>query len=220
LTVNCRPTEQAEALLGCSPDVATWLHDEVVQRLSSVVAALGANGPLTRDDQARCHAELEVALRALGMLLEEGVERRPRRRLRTAAQAVRAGAAAWADGSVEVRVQGDAAISAESCDLVADFVAEALRNSVKHACPCTTLLVVAVDACAVRVEVLNDGVVVAVRGRGARSGLRLLAARARERGAAITARAMPPDGWSATIVLDRRREEGEHDAEDGNGGGA
>lgn len=204
MTVNCTSAQRGEGdALECSPDVAKWLHDEVVQRLSSVVAALAPDGMLARDDRARCHAELEGALRALGLLLDDRAEQQRRRRFRTVVEAVRATSAMPEGCTVELRIHGDAEVSPSTGEFLADFVTETLRNVVKHAQARSVVLTVSVSEHAVRVEVFNDGVMPASRGRGAGLGLRLLAARARDHDGFVSSRPKDPDGWSTTAILIR-----------------
>lgn len=191
-------------LLACSPEVAKWLHDEVVQRVSSVVAVLGSDGPLRRTDQARGRVELEAGLGALRLLLNDRVERPSERRFRTVAEAVRAASTAPDGRAARLELTGDADVSSPTGELVADFVAEALRNAVKHADARAIMLTVTVDEELVRVEAFNDGVVAQPGGSpGAGIGLRLLAARALDHRAYVLAGAMPSGGWSTTLVLER-----------------
>jgi signal transduction histidine kinase len=206
VTVDVMSAEQVgeRHALTCPPDVAKWLHDKVVQRLSGVVAALGTHGVLREADRARCSAELEVALAALRLLLNDQVGQPPDRRLRTVVEAVRSAAAATPAGrAAYLRILGDAEISPATGELVADFVAEAMRNVAKHAVAQEIVLTVAVDERAVRVDAFNDGVTPAAGGPGAGVGLRLLAARALDHCGAVAGRAESPDGWSATLTLAR-----------------
>lgn len=190
--------------LACPPEVMKWLHDEVVQRLSSVVAVLGADSPLRRADQARGCAELEVALGALRLLLNDGVERPPQRSFRTVGEAVRAAFVAPDGRAARLEVAGDAEVSSPTGELVADFVAEAMRNAVKHADARAIELTVTVDAHAVRIRAFNDGVVERPsNGAGAGIGLRLLAARALDHRAYVVAGATRSGGWSTTLALER-----------------
>jgi glucose-6-phosphate-specific signal transduction histidine kinase len=203
--VNWRLAQQAGEgqALECSPDVAKWLHDEVVQRLSSVVAALGSEGRLTPADQARCTAELEVALAALGLLLNDKVEPPPQRRFRTVVEAVRAASVAPEGRAVELRLRGDAEVSSRTGELIADFVAESLRNVSKHAEAHAIVLTVTVGEQAVCIDAFNDGVARASGVRGAGIGLRLLAARALDHGGFVSTRSADPDGWLTTLTLAR-----------------
>jgi two-component system sensor histidine kinase DevS len=206
LTVDWTSVERAEQgqALACSPEVAKWLHDEVVQRLSSVVAALGSEGALRRADQVRGRAELEVALGALRLLLNCRVEKPRARRFRTVVEAVRAASGLPDRRLVQLELTGDAEVSSSTGELVADFVAEAMRNAVKHADARTIALTVTVDEDVVRIHAFNDGVVARpARGSGAGIGLRLLAARALDHHAYVLAKATPPGGWSTTLALER-----------------
>jgi len=196
-------TAEAQAL-ACPPEIVSWLHDEVVQRLSSVVAVLGAHGPLRRADQARGCAELEVALGALRLLLNDGVERPPQRRFRTVGEAVRAASVVPDGRAVRLEVAGDADVSSPTGELVADFVAEAMRNAVKHADARAIELTVTVDEHTVRIRAFNDGVGTRTsNGAGAGIGLRLLAARALDHRAYVVAGATRSGGWSTTLALER-----------------
>jgi nitrate/nitrite-specific signal transduction histidine kinase len=206
LTVDWTSVERAEhgQALACSPEVAKWLHDEVVQRLSSVVAALGSEGALRRADQVRGRAELEVALGALRLLLNCRIEKPRARRFRTVVEAVRAASVPPDGRHVQLDLAGDAEVSSSTGELVADFVAEAMRNAVKHARACTIALTVTVDEDVVRIHAFNDGVVARpAHGIGAGIGLRLLAARALDHHAYVLSKATPPGGWSTTLALER-----------------
>ncbi|HEX4806261.1 MAG TPA: hypothetical protein VFU94_10185 [Conexibacter sp.] len=190
--------------LACPPEVLKWLHDEVVQRVASVVAVLGSGGPLRRADQARGCAELEVALGALRLLLNDGVERPPQRRFRTVGEAVRAASVVPAGRAVQLQVAGDAEVPSPTGELVADFVAEAMRNAVKHADARAIELTVTVDEHAVRIRAFNEGVLARPsNGAGAGIGLRLLAARALDHRAYVVAGATRSGGWSTTLALAR-----------------
>jgi signal transduction histidine kinase len=206
LTANWASAEQAGEgrTLACSPDVARWLHDEVVQRLSSVVAVLGSNAKLRQRDQARCRVELEATLGALRVLLNDRVEQPPERRFRSVAAAVRAASAAPDGRAVELRILGDLEVSPRTGQLVADFVTEAMRNIEKHAEPQSIVLTVTVSDDVVQIDAFNDGVAPASSGLGAGIGLRLLAARALDHSGFVSSRAASPDGWSTTLTLARR----------------
>ena len=206
MTVDWTSVERAEQgqALACSPEVAKWLHDEVVQRLSSVAAALGSEGALSRSDQARVRAELEVVLGALSLLLNDRVATPRTRRFRTVVEAVRAAAALPDRRLVQLELAGDSEVSPATGALVADFVAEAMRNAVKHAHARTIALSVTVDERVVRIQAFNDGVVARpARGIGAGIGLRLLAARALDHHAYVVTKPTPPGGWSTTLALER-----------------
>jgi signal transduction histidine kinase len=190
--------------LACPPEIAQWLHDEVVQRLCSVVAALGAESRLRGADRERCRVELEGALGALRVLLNERIEHPRERRLLTVGEAVQAGCSGRHGCAVELRIIGDVETSPETGELVADFVAEAVRNVRKHARPRSIVLTVLVDEDAVRVDAFNDGVLEAPSGAGAGVGLRLLAARALDHDGFVLTGATETDGWSTTLTLARR----------------
>jgi hypothetical protein len=206
LTVDWSSFGRAERglTLARSPEVAKWLHDEVVQRVSSVVAVLGSDGALSRADQARGHAELEVALGALRLLLNDRVQKPPQRRFRTVAEAVRAASAAPDGCAVRLELGGDVEVSSATGELVADFVVEAMRNAAKHAHAPRIELTVTVDERVVRIRAFNDGVIARpAHGPGAGIGLRLLAARALDHRAYVVAGATRSGGWSTTLALER-----------------
>jgi len=188
----------------CPPELAKYLHDAVVQRLSSVVAVLGSDGALRRADQTRSRAELEVALGALRLLLNDRVERPPERRFRTVGEAVRAASAVPDACAVRLELEVDAEVSSPTGELVADFVVEAMRNAVKHADARAIELRVTVDERAVRISAFNDGVAARPsNGIGAGIGLRLLAARALDHRAYVLTGATRSGGWSTTLALER-----------------
>jgi len=192
-----------EGVLACPPDVAHWLHDEIVQRLCSVVAALGSE-QLQGADRVRCRVELEAALGALRSLLTDGVARVRERRYRSVAEAVQASCDAPVGCSVHLRLTGDAEVSPEAGQLVADFVTEALRNIVKHADAQLIVVTVTLENDAVHIDAFNDGVCTAPGSVGAGVGLRLLATRALHHGGIVSAHAASPDGWSTRLTLTRR----------------
>ena len=202
--------------LACPPDVAQWLHDEIVQRLCSVVAALGPD-PIERTDQTRCRAELEAALAALRSLLTEGVVQYHDVEFMTVVEAVQASCDA-ADGCCsELRLSGDAPVSPAVGRLIADFVAEALRNVVKHARPMLVTLSVAVTDDRVCVTVVNDGVRSDPGSIGAGVGLRLLTTRALRLGGAVTADAPSSDTWCTRLTLMHGPSSTSNDARSGAG---
>jgi signal transduction histidine kinase len=201
-----------ERVLACSPDVAKWLHDEVVQRLSSVAAVLGASARLRERDRARCRVELEATLGALRVLLNDSVARPPGRGFRTVAEAVRAVFAVPDGRAVELRILGDAEVSSRTGQLVADFVEEAMRNVGKHAEAQSIVVTVTAQDDAVRVDAFNDGVALGAGGFGAGIGLRLLAARALDHSGFVSTGPASPDGWSTTLTLARRPHEGDRRA--------
>jgi hypothetical protein len=207
--VNWMSAEQADEgrALACSPAIAKWLHDEVVQRLSSVVAALGSHGRLRHADQVRCHAELEATLRALHVLLNEPIETPSARQFGTVAAAVRAASGVSGGRAVQLRILGDAEVSSATGEFIADFVAETLRNAVKHAEAQLLVLTVTVGDSSVRIDAFNDGVAPVSSGAGAGVGLRLLAARALDHGGFVSTGAATSDGWSTTLTLARRPHE-------------
>ena len=202
-----------EQALACPLDIAHWLHDEVVQRLASVAAALGAGGRLAARDRRRCGAELEAALGALRLLLNDRLEPPPGRRYRSVVEAVRAQCMTSDGRAVRLRIRGDAEVTPAAGQFVADFVAEALRNVIKHACAQLVVVTVAADRERASVTVLNDGVQCARERAGAGVGLRLLAARALGHGASVATGARQPDAWTTTLTLARqpRGEAPQHD---------
>lgn len=190
--------------LACPPEIAQYLHDSVVQRLSSVVAVLGSAGPLRHADRTRGRAELEVALGALRLLLNDSVEQPSERRFRTVGEAVRAGSVESGGCAVRLELAGDAEVSSPTGELVADFVAEAMCNAIKHGDARAIELKVTVDERVVRVSVSNQGVAARpANGPGAGIGLRLLAARALDHRAYLLTGAMRSGGWSTTLALER-----------------
>lgn len=216
MSVDWVPGREAgtQGMLACPPDVAQWLHDEIVQRLCSVVAALGSEW-LDSTDRVRCRVELEAALCALRSLLTDGLARVREPELATVAEAVQVSCRAIDGCTPELRLTGDAPISPAVGRLVTDFVAEALRNVAKHACATLIVLTVTVDDDCVMVDVVNDGVCPGPGSVGAGVGLHLLRARALRHDGAITAAAANTGEWCARLTLPLPRPSTVDDARNG-----
>ncbi len=155
---------------------------------------------LRETDRARCRIELDAALGALRLLLNDGVES-PERHYRSVVEAVCAACDVRDAPPVKLRIQGDSEVSATTGQFVADFVAEAIRNVVKHARAELIELTVAAKQNEVSIVVLNDGVGASGGHVGTGAGLRLLAARALDHGCVVSAGATSRDGWTTTLTL-------------------
>lgn len=172
-------------LLSERVDLAREVHERVMQRLFGVSLVLGSDRGLSADERARCADEIQAAVADLRHALSRPVappELDTGSTLREELE--RLGASydgppldvEWADG---VEVPGDLERLSQG------VLAEALRNAHKHADPsCIRVRVDSHDG-AFLLEVVNDGVGGAARGRGAGMGLRLAALDALQRGGVI-----------------------------------
>jgi signal transduction histidine kinase len=181
--------------------LAHTLHGGVVQRLSSVVGALGAHGPLAPGDRRRCVAELEAALADLRALIVEGFVDPLRDVPSTLETAVREACAGHPDLPIQIHCDGDAAVPAEVARFVRDFVSESARNAAKHAHPDAVIVTVEASPRTARVQVRNDGVESPAGCSGTGLGLRLLAADAARLGARVDARPAGPESWGTELTL-------------------
>jgi len=196
------PDEAYAPAMAVQIGLARRLHDGVLQRLTSVAAALGSGAPLSAADRGRCLSELEAAITglasAIGEALDETVVDHPPR---SVAATVREAYAYCDDARAELRCEGDADLAPELTRLVRDFVVEAMRNAGNHACPTTIALSVQALKTSVRVDVHNDGVAARGASGGTHLGLRLLDADAAQFSGTIDARPVGPDEWRTTLTL-------------------
>jgi signal transduction histidine kinase len=179
--------------------MARRLHDDVVQRLCGVAAALSSTRPIAASDQERCKVELEAAIAELRAVIGEAVA--PAEMTAQVALATAVGEACVRSGEarVELRSEGDAEVPRAVAAFAHDFTAEAIRNAVNHADPTSISVSVVVRDDQASVEVRNDGVRTAGDTSGTQLGLALLAADAGRYGGRVDARREGPDGWRAAL---------------------
>jgi signal transduction histidine kinase len=89
--------------------------------------------------------------------------------------------------------------------LICDFVAEGIRNALKHAEPNVIAFSGYLADDRIRVEVVNDGVSDQPPGDGTHVGLELIGGEAIRRGGSVAAEPVEPDSWCTTLTLPRRR---------------
>jgi signal transduction histidine kinase len=180
---------------------ALGVHD-VIQQLCAVSGAIGAKGPLRREDRHRCDEELVSAiaeLRALITVMTDAVGSTEPQLLESVIDAeIEAQALAVPTRVSRARTVW---IAAQTAELVRNFLRETLRNATKHACPS----VIDVDVYGSRsravIEVRNDGVSDELERGGTRLGMRLLHADAKRLGATITSGCTTDSGWWVALVI-------------------
>jgi signal transduction histidine kinase len=185
-SVRIATSQQGRArLLQARIDLARELHERVVQRLFGVSLVLGSEHALSEEARRRCAEEMHAALADLREALSRPLAPPT---LDTGAtlrgELARLGRhykdlpleLAWEDG---VEVPEDVEPLAQS------VLAEALRNSHKHAKPTSVRVRVGRLDGAFVLEVRNDGADKQPATRGAGMGLRLAAVEALQRGALV-----------------------------------
>lgn len=180
-------------------DLASRLHDTVVQRLAGLSLALGVEQPFDARERSRCREEVLAALDELRGCLEDAVAGDP-----TSRAGVDTELAALAREHPGVDIAWTCAPRLPSGpveQLVLAVLAEGVRNARKHASPRTVRLEVAHDQGTIVVALHNDG----VRARpqtGCGMGLRLLATEASLYGGLIDSRRAEEEGWwSLSLIL-------------------
>jgi signal transduction histidine kinase len=165
--------ERARTLQG-RVELARDVHDAVIQRLFGVSLALAAEAPLDSAAQQRAGEEVQEALAELRLLLGRPLEPAPASGVELGEEAARLG----------VALEGDAPVPEGRERLALSVLAEAARNARRHAEPTR------IDARVEHVngvwamEVRNDGVHGARRGRPG-MGLRLAALEALQAGGLV-----------------------------------
>jgi signal transduction histidine kinase len=197
--IATRQQEQANRLAE-RIGLARELHERVIQRLFGVSLALSAEEGLDAAEQDRCRRELQAAIADLRAALERPLAQEPPETGTTLAEELERRRAAggvpievtWPEG---LQVPAEFEASAQS------FLAEALRNVVKHAHATRIAVELDGDHDTLSLEVRNDGVHRSSRGAG--MGLRLAAFEALRQGGTVEFGECGPDGWRARLVLPR-----------------
>jgi signal transduction histidine kinase len=187
--------------------LAREIHDHVVQRLFGVSLVLGSDGPLSATARERCRDELHGALTELRSALRRPLALEPPSpdgSLQTDLEDL----AERRRPPIAVRWQPGLAVPASLDRLARAVLAEAIRNTSRHADP---------DVVEVTVERHEDDFVLTVRNDGVRDkatpagpgmGLRLVALEAMAQGGRIDAGAHEPGHWQVrlTVPLERGNE--------------
>jgi len=191
-----RQQEQARQLTE-RIDLASDVHEQVVQRLFGVALALGSDAGLDRAERDRCAAEVQGALADLRAVVQRppGVrsDARPERALRSELERL-----ALHD---EVTLIGELTEPPTGLDAVSVAVlCEAVRNARKHAKPTGIEVTITRGAGAFALEVRNDGVA-----PGAMSemgmGLRLATLEAMQHGGLVEFGPLPMGRWHVRLTV-------------------
>ncbi len=179
-------TQQERArLLSERVDLAREVHERVMQRLFGVSLVLGTEADLSPEQRRRCADEIQAAVADLRHALARPVAPPQPDTGATLRQELDRLGASYDGPPLEVEWDAELDVPPELEQLSQSVLAEALRNAHKHARPtCVRVRIAAQDGTFV-LEVLNDGVEPARRGRGAGMGLRLAALDALQRGGVV-----------------------------------
>jgi signal transduction histidine kinase len=193
-------TRQQERMrrLGERLDLAREIHESVLQRLFGVSLVLGAEQPLDRDERERCRIEMQEALADLRRALERPLAPlAPETGTSLAAELERVRKSPGM--VVEVDWHGESSVPADLEPLAQSVLAEALRNTAKHADPTRVEVAVSRDEDEFTLEVRNDGARAA--GGDSGMGLRLAAFEALQQGGTVEFGRVGDDGWRVRLVV-------------------
>jgi signal transduction histidine kinase len=172
------------------------IHERVMQRLFGLTLALGSGHPLTAEERATCHDQLQAVLADLRSALGRPISshgRPPRTNLRELV-------ARRVERTPELSVEWPEGVEvpAHLEQLAQSVFLEALRNCEKHSRAKRIELRVASVGEAFEVEITNDGI--AEPGPSSGLGLRLLTIEALQQDALVDFGAMPGNRWHVRMV--------------------
>jgi signal transduction histidine kinase len=171
-------------LLSERVDLAREVHERVMQRLFGVSLVLGAETELTAAERRRCADEIQAAVADLRHALARPVTP-PRTDIGATLRQELERLGSSYDTPFEVDWDPAVEVPQELEQLSQSVLAEALRNAHKHAVPSRVGVRVGAQDGTFVLEVVNDGVDPARRGRGAGMGLRLAALDALQSGGVV-----------------------------------
>jgi signal transduction histidine kinase len=172
-------------LLAERVDLASEVHERVMQRLFGVSLVLGAETELTTDERRRCADEIQAAVADLRHALARPVAPpRPDTGATLRQELARLGSS-YDGPPLDVEWDPAVAVPRELEQLSQSVLAEALRNAHKHAEPTRVGVRVGAQDGTFVLEVVNDGVERSRRGHGAGMGLRLAALDALQSGGVV-----------------------------------
>lgn len=172
-------------LLSERVDLAREVHERVMQRLFGVSLVLGSDSALPPEERRRCAEEIKAAVADLRHALARPVAPPEPDTGATLRQELDRLGGSYDGPPLEVEWDVAVEVPAELEQISQSVLAEALRNAHKHAAPTRLLVRVGRQDGTFSLEVLNDGVEGAPRGRGAGMGLRLAALDALQRGGVV-----------------------------------
>jgi signal transduction histidine kinase len=172
-------------LLSERVDLAREVHERVMQRLFGVSLVVGSDSALPPEERRRCAEEIKAAVADLRHALARPVAPPEPDTGATLRQELDRLGGSYDGPPLEVEWDVAVEVPAELEQISQSVLAEALRNAHKHAAPTRLLVRVGRQDGTFSLEVLNDGVEGAPRGRGAGMGLRLAALDALQRGGVV-----------------------------------
>jgi signal transduction histidine kinase len=200
---NATRQQERTRRLGERLDLAREIHERVMQRLFGVSLALSAEAPLEPAERERCRVEMQQALSDLRRALERPLAPLP----------VETGTTLSAElerlrglpgAPLEVNWPSSVTVPPDLEPLAQSVLAEALRNTGKHARPTRVDVEVSRDADTFNLLVRNDGVRRGARGAG--MGLRLAAFEALQHGGVVEFGSCDGDCWRVRLVVPLRQE--------------
>jgi signal transduction histidine kinase len=182
-------------------ELAREVHERVLQRLFGVSLALSAEQPLEKEQRERCLVEMREALGDLRRALERPLAPLPPETGTTLAEELER--VRRSPGMVvDVDWCGDFSVPSDLEPLAQSVLAEALRNTAKHAEPSKVEVLVARDAETFTLEVRNDGVGSAGPAAGGGGmGLRLAAFEALQHDGMVESGPVRGDSWRVRLVV-------------------
>jgi signal transduction histidine kinase len=172
-------------LLSERVDLAREVHERVMQRLFGVSLVLGSETDLGPEERRRCADEIQAAVADLRHALARPVAPPEPDTGATLRQELDRLGASYDGPPIEVEWDAAVVVPGELERLSQSVLAEALRNAHKHARPQRIRVRIGSQDETFVLEVVNDGVARAQRGRGAGMGLRLAALDALQRGGVV-----------------------------------
>jgi signal transduction histidine kinase len=172
-------------LLSERVDLAREVHERVMQRLFGVSLVLGAETELAADERRRCADEIQAAVADLRHALARPVAPpRPDIGATLREELDRLGSS-YEGPPLQIDWDPAVEVPPELEQLAQSVLAEALRNVQKHSQPTRVDVRIGSSDGTFVLEVVNDGVDAARRGRGAGMGLRLAALDALQSGGVV-----------------------------------
>jgi signal transduction histidine kinase len=201
---NATRQQERARHLGERLGLAREIHERVLQRLFGVSLALSAEQPLGPAERERCRVEMQEAIGDLRRALERPLAPLPLETGTTLADELDRLKAAHT-ARVEVHWPDPATVPLDLEPIAQSFLAEALRNVVKHAEPKHIDVTVGRGPDTFTLELRNDGVRHGARGAG--MGLRLAAFEALQQGGVVEFGPVGEESWRVRLVVPLRSED-------------
>ena len=197
---NATQAQERARELAARLDLSTEIHNLVVQRLFGVSLALAGEHPLTADERARCHSEVEAALFDLREALRSPVAPGSRPVVATLRDEVERLRREQPDLGLRLTSGDGVDVPVPLEPLAQSVLAEAVRNARRHAHPTRIDVSLARLDDTLVLEVVNDGAgQPGARGMGL--GLRLASMEAAQHGGVVEFGRRDPGQWRVRLVV-------------------